>query len=68
MFPQAPPSKMLTTSGHSGAGRNVRGPRIISFSDGVEETGQDSTDCDGPAAQATVGTGGKLGIEGFSFL
>lgn len=68
MFPRAPPSKTLTTNGRSGAGRNVRGPRIISFSDGVKETGKDSTDYDGPAAQATVGTGGKLGIKGFSFL
>ena len=68
MFPLAPPSKTLTTKGHSGAGRNVRGPGMLSFSDARQTAGKDSIDCDGPAAQATVGTGGKLGTEGVSFL
>ena len=40
---------------------------MLSFSD-ARQTGKDSIDCDGPAAQATVGTGGKLGTEGVSFL
>lgn len=41
---------------------------MLSFSDARQTAGKDSIDCDGPAAQATVGTGGKLGTEGVSFL
>ena len=57
MFPLAPPSKTLTTKGHSGPGRNVRGPGMLSFSDGARQTGEDRTDCDGLRPRPQWGLG-----------
>ena len=64
--PPTPPSKNVN---HQRAFRNrekherANDDFIFKWS----EIGNDSIDCDGPVAQATAGTGGKLGIKGFSF-
>ena len=65
-----PPSSTLENINHQRAFRS--GEKCERTRDAFifrcETVGKDSIDCDGPAAQATVGTGGKLGTEGVSFL